>query len=717
MRIVGYGDRLSVAPGERIGFRVSCHDEDYEAAIVRLIHGDPNPRGPGFREVEVEGIPTRPYPGRVQDIPLGSYVRVEHAEALAPDQGQILSCWVYPTTPGKGRQGLLTKWSEDGPSGFGLFLDETGNAELRLAIEDGTTTAVTSAEPLAAGAWSWLEAGFSPAEGEAWLRTVAHHRAVPSLDSTVRVALTGHPAHASEPFLMGAYAGNGDVRGHFNGKLDAPQIARCDRTPIARWDCSQHIPSRRVAEVVAGLDGVAVNMPMRAVTGHNWTGRDADWRVAPEQYGAIFFHDDDLEDAAWKEDFALEVPGDLHSGIYAARLRCAGGEDYVPFFVRPPRGSKTADVCLLVPTFSYLAYANEQATKHHTQTDVDQDALQEQDLYGIAAGLKSLYDIHADGAGYCFSTRLRPIINMRPKYNLALIGGPHQFNADLHLADWLEAEGCAFDVVTDEDLHAEGHGLIDGYRAVLTGTHPEYVSWEILDALESYTERAGRLIYLGANGFYWVTSVDPERPHVIEVRRGGRGGTWRNAPGEYHHATTGELGGLWRERGRAPQRLVGVGSAGMGFERALPFRPEPASAAPDAAFIFAGVDEDAVIGADGLVLGGAGGHELDRADYALGTPAHALVVATASGFTDAYQPFTEEVMIIDGKQGAATNPNMRADVVFFALPGGGAVFSAGSMCWCACLSQNGYDNALARMTGNVLRRFRDPAPFEHGGRA
>ena len=174
---------------------------------------------------------------------------------------------------------------------------------------------------------------------------------------------------------MGAYGGDDGVRGHFNGKLDAPRVARPDGTPIARWDFSQHISSRRVVEVVAGLDGIAMNMPTRAVTGHNWTGRESDWRAAPDEYGAIFFHDDDLEDAGWEEDFAVPVPADLRSGIYAARLRCAGGEDYVPFFVRPPRRRTTADVCLVIPTFSYLAYANEQATKHHTQTDVDQGAL------------------------------------------------------------------------------------------------------------------------------------------------------------------------------------------------------------------------------------------------------------------------------------------------------------------------------------------------------
>ena len=41
-------------------------------------------------------------------------------------------------------------------------------------------------------------------------------------------------------------------------------------------------------------------MPMRAVTGHNWDQSVYDFKFAPQQYGAIYFHDDDLEDAAGK---------------------------------------------------------------------------------------------------------------------------------------------------------------------------------------------------------------------------------------------------------------------------------------------------------------------------------------------------------------------------------------------------------------------------------
>ena len=60
---------------------------------------------------------------------------------------------------------------------------------------------------------------------------------------------------------------------------------------------------------------------------------------------------------------------------------------------------------------------------------------------------------------------------------------------------------------------------------------------------------------------------------------------------------------------------------------------------------------------------------------------------------------------------------IRADMVFFETPGGGAVFSAGSIAWSGSLSYNGYDNNAAAVSRNVLRRFLDPAPFEMPGGA
>ena len=52
--LIGYGDRLSVRPGETIEFKVSSQDPaPFEASLVRIVCADPNPAGPGIQEVPV----------------------------------------------------------------------------------------------------------------------------------------------------------------------------------------------------------------------------------------------------------------------------------------------------------------------------------------------------------------------------------------------------------------------------------------------------------------------------------------------------------------------------------------------------------------------------------------------------------------------------------------------------------------------------------------
>src|SRR5262249_57463852 len=93
-----------------------------------------------------------------------------------------------------------------------------------------------------------------------------------------------------------------------------------------------------------------------------------------------------------------------------------------------------------------------------------------------------------------------------------------QFNADLALISWLEARAIPYDVTTDEDLHFEGLGLLERYQAVMTGSHPEYYSREMYDALTAYLGRGGRLMYLGGNGFYWRVAYHRTLPGPVELR-------------------------------------------------------------------------------------------------------------------------------------------------------------------------------------------------------
>ena len=56
---------------------------------------------------------------------------------------------------------------------------------------------------------------------------------------------------------------------------------------VARWDFCRGIETTRIEDTgPRGLHGRLVNLPARAMTGANWTGRETCWRHAPEQYGA-----------------------------------------------------------------------------------------------------------------------------------------------------------------------------------------------------------------------------------------------------------------------------------------------------------------------------------------------------------------------------------------------------------------------------------------------
>jgi N,N-dimethylformamidase len=687
--LVGYTDRLSVQAGEEIAFKVSSAFASYRADIVRLVHGDDNVAGPGFREQPLETSASGEYPGRVQPIRPGSYVIVPSAGPLLGMRSFTVSACLYPTTPAKGAQGLVTRWS--GSHGWGLFLGVDGSLEFRLGGGGGHLASIRTETPLCSHSWYVVSAAYNAETGEATLYVNGQ------LTSSSPVSPPCEPGD-EVPLVMGAHwteAGHPD--GYFNGKLGSPHLQAHVLQPgetadgptdsVAWWDFAADIQTTYVRDLSPhGLHGRIVNMPARGVTGHGWTGELWSWRDAPEQYDAIHFHDDDLEDAGWETDFTLAVPQGVRSGVYAARLRSGEHEDHVPFVVRPPKGNSEADIAVILPTFTYLAYANETIFEPHVPL-----LEQEEDRWVAENRLVSLYNRHSDGSGVFYASRLRPLMNLRPRYRYWLTGHPHGLGADLCLLDWLEAKGHRYDVLTDEDLHQEGPDLLRAYRVAVTGAHPEYTTAPMMRAIGAFLEAGGRLMYLGGNGFWMVTGVHEEQPHVIEIRRRSpTSGLWGSQPGEVYLSTTGELGDTWQQRRERPRELVGVGFEHMVLE-GRPYRREAGSFDARAAFVLEGLEPDEPIGDFGLLFGGAAAYEVDGVDVRYGTPAHTLLLARASGFTPIGTPELDH--------------HPRADMVFFETPSGGAVFSTGSIGWCAALSHENYDNNVSRVTENVLRRF------------
>jgi N,N-dimethylformamidase len=128
------------------------------------------------------------------------------------------------------------------------------------------------------------------------------------------------------------------------------------------------------------------------------------------------------------------------------------------------------------------------------------------------------------------------------------------------------------------------------------------------------------------------------------------------------------------------------------------------------AFMFQGV-ADEMLGDFGLAYGGAAGLELDAFNPSLGSPTHALVVATSEEHSNAFQLVNEEMNVSFAGADGRFSSAVRADLVFFEHPAGGAVFSTGSIAYVGSLAHKGHDNNIARLTHNVLRRFLDPTPF------
>ena len=234
----------------------------------------------------------------------------------------------------------------------------------------------------------------------------------------------------------------------------------------------------------------------------------------------------------------------------------------------------------------------------------------------------------------------------------------------------------------------------------------------MLDGLAEYTDNGGRFMYLSGNGLYWVTAISDDG-RMIEIRRDNGTRAWVTERGAGHISLSGEQGGIWALRGRAPQKYVGVGFAAQGMDKGRPYQRTDVSNDPRAHFVFKGIDDDLIGDIPSLVaVWGAAGFEVDKADPLFGTPSHALIVATATGFSDQYQFVVEEAPAMGPFYSGSLYPGVRADMLFYETPNGGAVFSTGSISWCGCLSYNGYENSVSKLTENVLTRFMSPEPFE-----
>ncbi|MET0729571.1 MAG: hypothetical protein ABWZ03_00135, partial [Solirubrobacterales bacterium] len=135
--VVGYADRLSVVPGERLRVMTSAA-YPLESEVVRLPGGDPAP-------IPLVALAD---PGR-QPVRTGSYVEAPHHERLRGGRRLVVRTWVWlaPGSRRGRRRALISTWGDGGADGFALCLDADGRAGFDVA-DGGRRDRVVTVEPV-----------------------------------------------------------------------------------------------------------------------------------------------------------------------------------------------------------------------------------------------------------------------------------------------------------------------------------------------------------------------------------------------------------------------------------------------------------------------------------------------------------------------------------------------------------------------------------------
>lgn len=700
-RLIGYTDELSVRPGQDVQFFVSGDVEgEYDLQVHRLLGGGFDPAAPRFRSEAVAAA--EQHAVLAQPIALGSFgtALVPQSAGDVLQDGSTVVVRIQLAASGA-PQTLLHLVADSG--GIELGVTAAGRAVLTV----GGRQLIGARVRPSRDQWQLLVASVS---ADALVLAVGGDVGWEVVEGPNEVAM---PVGLSE-VLVGAARRSEAVRDHLSGRIErpavlagaiAPQAAAelvgvpGDPTPaqaLLLWEFSRGIGTWQARDSGSiGADLTFFGAPKRGAAGSTWSGA-TDWQQAAAQFAAVLFFPDSLEDCGWTSQSSWTVPVDARSGFYAAHVVSGGHEDWIPFFVRPAVDRPTAEVLVVASSATYFAYANSRFWWEDPIQEIAQDRLVElgaEEQYLVhhpELGLSN-YDLHADGSPVVFSSRRRPNLFMRPGHSRG-----ESYASDLYLIAWLEHRGVPYDVATDEDLHFDGTDLISGYRVVISGSHPEYLSIPMHDAVRTWVEGGGRYIYIGGNGFTSCVTWGADRPWLMENRATGRmrvDDTRTRA--EAVNQLDGLLGSGMEESGRSPGSLWGVDSVTMGFDRSYPVLRSDASDAPEFAFAFTGIGRR-LFGARSLSRGGVIGQEWDNARLMAGTPGHYVLASSI------------DHSLIPDVLGA--DPVHHGDVVLF-FHDRGAVLSASAMAWTGALHIDDYQNDAETFMRNVLTRFLDPDPL------
>ncbi len=352
----------------------------------------------------------------------------------------------------------------------------------------------------------------------------------------------------------------------------------------------------------------------------------------------------------------LEAPAE--SGLYFLHARTASGRFFsFPWIVSP--AEPCSEIAVMTSNITWNAYNNYGGRSNY----FNQDGLRDRPV------VYSRQDIerYTRPGLWPYEDRSAPLSFERPELASCVpehasitdtISGRMQSAfapGEWRLLGWLEREKFSYDLYSETELHF-GTLPLEQYRVLVLNTHPEYWSVEMYQRVKRWVhEEGGRLVYLAGCGLYAEVEFVDEST-MLCCREGET-----------------EL------RGESEASLLGVAYSHDGFQSGAPYRVLDGD---HWVFEGTGLETGSCFGFQSLherCPGGASGHELDK----IGPASPAGLQHLAKG---------------DNPGGSG------ADMVLYQTASGGAVFSAGSLCWTLSIP---VDDGVSKVTANVLRRFLD----------
>ena len=369
--IIGYVDPLIVSPGDRVAVKTSCAQSTFTSKLLRLLADHDHPDAPPVAHEIVRSIPEQSHRGKLQFSRTGSSLCIPSwgREELRDVDNLSISFWCQATLP-KGanhEQFLFSSIDHEIKRGIACYIDEHGS--LRFIVGGSVRTKeILFSFDIRRHQWYHFDFSINRYEGKVNFTAQSKSADIGQAPNAFHQEEILHdiaPFASGKPLVIACDSKETNVADYrmksatLNGKIDGFKIETISRRgleTLLNLDFSLDIPSDQVRDVSGNNHhGALMNAPARAVTGHDWDASQNDWTRASYGYGAIHFHDDDLDDAGWETSFELQIPPDMGSGCYGVHVDDGVTQDIIPFFVRPDlRVRKPPPVALIMPTFTYI---------------------------------------------------------------------------------------------------------------------------------------------------------------------------------------------------------------------------------------------------------------------------------------------------------------------------------------------------------------------------